>query len=280
MAITYTRGYNPWANDQAGGTSIAADKLNNFEAGIANLYELVNAKGDLIVASAADTLERLGVGANDTVLVADSAQATGVKWSSLSSLGAVLQTIVDAKGDLIVATAADTLARLAVGSDGQVLTADSAQTTGVKWAAVAGTSGPAFKAFRGSTAQSISAATWTKVQLNAEMFDTANAFDSTTNYRFTPATSGYYLISAAACLSGSDDQVVVQAVIRKNGSSYARMLNRQSGAADVSSFVSDIVFLNGTTDYVELYVRHDSATAKNLNIGSDLSFMSGVWIRS
>ena len=53
-------------------------------------------------------------------------------WSSVDPL-----TILDAKGDLISATAADTPARLAVGTDGQVLTADSTQSTGLKWAAPA-----------------------------------------------------------------------------------------------------------------------------------------------
>jgi hypothetical protein len=47
-------------------------------------------------------------------------------------------TILDAKGDIIAATAADTAARLAVGTNDQVLTADSAQATGLKWAAAAG----------------------------------------------------------------------------------------------------------------------------------------------
>jgi hypothetical protein len=44
-------------------------------------------------------------------------------------------TILDAKGDLISATAADTPARLAVGANGTLLTADSSEATGLKWAA-------------------------------------------------------------------------------------------------------------------------------------------------
>jgi len=48
--------------------------------------------------------------------------------------GAVAKTIVDAKGDLIVATAADTVSRLAVGTNDYVLTAASGETTGLKWA--------------------------------------------------------------------------------------------------------------------------------------------------
>lgn len=53
----------------------------------------------------------------------------------------IANTIMDAKGDLIAATADDTPARLAIGSNGQVLTADSAQSTGMKWATPAGGGG-------------------------------------------------------------------------------------------------------------------------------------------
>src|SRR6266508_285513 len=51
--------------------------------------------------------------------------------------GYVLESLLDAKGDLYVATADNAVARLAVGTNNQVLTADSAQSTGVKWAASA-----------------------------------------------------------------------------------------------------------------------------------------------
>jgi len=51
---------------------------------------------------------------------------------------AVAKSIVDAKGDLIAATAADTVSRLAVGANNTVLTADSSTATGLKWAAAAG----------------------------------------------------------------------------------------------------------------------------------------------
>jgi hypothetical protein len=53
----------------------------------------------------------------------------------------VAKTIIDAKGDLIAGTAADTAARLAVGSNDQVLVADSTAATGLKWATPAGGGG-------------------------------------------------------------------------------------------------------------------------------------------
>ncbi len=55
---------------------------------------------------------------------------TGSTWE----VATIKPSIVDAKGDLLVGTAADTLARQAVGTNGQVLMADSGATNGVKWA--------------------------------------------------------------------------------------------------------------------------------------------------
>ena len=72
----------------------------------------------------------------------------------------IASTIVDAKGDIIAATAADTPARLAVGADNTILTADSTQATGIKWATPA-SSIPANDGATVATSQTTTSATYT-----------------------------------------------------------------------------------------------------------------------
>ena len=90
---------------------------------------IVDAKGDLISATGSDVPARLAVGANETRLVADSAQSTGLKYVADTTNYAIA-----AKGDLLAGTAADTVAALTVGANNTVLTADSSTATGLKWA--------------------------------------------------------------------------------------------------------------------------------------------------
>lgn len=66
-----------------------------------------------------------------------------------------MATAIDAKGDLIVGTGSDTFSRLAVGSNDYVLTADSTQSTGLKWAAAA--SGGGFDKITSASFSSVSA---------------------------------------------------------------------------------------------------------------------------
>lgn len=86
--------------------------------------------------SAIDTsLVDLKGGTTGQVLSKNTNTDMDFTWITQNDADAIQNTIVDAKGDLITATAADTPARLAVGSNGQILTADSTTATGLKWAA-------------------------------------------------------------------------------------------------------------------------------------------------
>lgn len=108
---------------------------STWEPATANalLQTLLQAKGDLIAATAAQTAARLAVGTDTHVLTADSTTSTGLKWAVAVDETKIAKSIVDAKGDLIVATASDTPAKLTVGSNNTILTADSAESSGVKW---------------------------------------------------------------------------------------------------------------------------------------------------
>jgi hypothetical protein len=124
---------------------------------------------------------------------------------------------------------------------------------------VAGT-GPAFSVLA-NAAQTISGFTQTKVVLNSEQFDTANCFDSTTNYRYTPNVAGYYQFHGCVYFqAGSSGQVTSS--IWKNGSVIAAGFVTPSSVADIGSSTSALIYMNGSTDYVELYTYQNSGATR------------------
>lgn len=128
-----------------------------------------------------------------------------------------------------------------------VITTDDIAAGAVTTAKITG--GPAFSAYANAT-QTVSNATSTKVSLNAERWDTANAFDSTTNYRFQPTVAGYYQFNGVLRTTYST-VAVVYAELWKNGAVYVRGSENNTATTQVT--VSEIIFLNGSTDYVEMY---------------------------
>lgn len=94
---------------------------------------LIDAKGDLIVGASDNIPARLGVGSNGQLLTARSGATDGVDWEDPPP-PAIPESLIDAKGDLIVGASDNVAARLGVGTDGQVLTAHAASTDGIEWA--------------------------------------------------------------------------------------------------------------------------------------------------
>jgi hypothetical protein len=80
-------------------------------------------------------------GTTGQVLSKNSNTDMDFTWVVTDDTNAIQNSIIDAKGDLIVGTADNTPARLPVGSNGFVLTADSAESSGVKWASAGGGGG-------------------------------------------------------------------------------------------------------------------------------------------
>ena len=144
--------------------------------------------------------------------------------------------------------------------------------------------GPAFSAYRSGGDQTITTATWTKAQLNSEDFDTNSNFDSTTNYRFTPTVAGYYQINAAGHLSNlTSPALQTRVAIYKNGTSY-RYANinllypTYYIINDATLQVSAVIYMNGSTDYLELYC-FEYATGTPTIVSAISTCLNGSMIR-
>ena len=150
--------------------------------------------------------------------------------------------------------------------DGAIVAADIASgavTQAKLGTGVAGT-GPAFSAYLSGN-QTISNNTNTKLALNTERFDTNSCYD-TTNYRFTPNVAGYYQVNANVDFAGTAGrQYYFFTQPFKNGSGVANsagLLSQAMGTGgDSCAGFSTLVYMNGTTDYLELYVYQYDYTA-------------------
>ena len=142
---------------------------------------------------------------------------------------------------------------------------DAAVTQAKLGAGVAG-NGPAFRANRTGSQQVISTSTVTKVQWNAETFDTNNCFDSTTNYRFTPNVEGYYQLNSYVQFDGFASGYI-NMYLYKNGAAVSFSNVGPAGVTYPVVSVSDVLYANGATDYFEIYVEQNSGSNKNIYSG-------------
>jgi hypothetical protein len=135
---------------------------------------------------------------------------------------------------------------------------------------------PAFSVYRGGANQALTTATFTKVQLSSEEFDTNSNFDNATNYRFTPTVAGYYQISGAVGLNGTNTRLLCS--IYKNGAEFFRGVDASVNVSQVN--VSALISFNGSTDYIELYVYATFVGTSNITTGQKYTYLTGCLVRS
>jgi hypothetical protein len=192
------------------------------------------------------------------------------------------ESIIAAKGDLIVGTANDTPGILSVGTNGYTLVADSAETTGIKWAAPAASGFVGCKAYLSGN-QSITNNTATALTYGSESFDT-DAFHSTSTNtsRFTipSGKGGKYSFDAQVQFNqvAGAEAGLRSAAFFKNGTQVTAgvLMNTSTdeSTAFTLSYVADLV----ATDYVELFVFQTQGGSVNCSGGETNNYCAVTYL--
>ena len=235
--------------------------------------------GDSIDASLLD----LKGGTSGQVLAKNSNTDMDFIWVAQDDSNAIQNAIVDAKGDLIGATAADTPARLAVGTNGQVLTADSTAATGLAWTTVS--SSPTFVGtpLTKSVDQTINNNALTAITWDTETFDT-DAFHSTSTNtsRITipSGKGGYYRVTTRITFAGVTTFKSRQVRLYKNGSGFELFNQVSSGASsegDDNSYELNTIVSLVATDYLEIYAYQLSGSSLAVRGNAQFSMPQSIF---
>jgi len=119
-----------------------------------------------------------------------------------------------------------------------------------------------------SSSTSVTNATFTKISYGTEEFDTNLNYDTSTN-RFTPTVAGYYQVNAsinyvAATPAGTNALLAIY----KNGSWF-----KSSSGGNIPYFnIASLIYLNGTTDYIEIYAHQSSGSTLTTTAAGQYQF--------
>jgi hypothetical protein len=143
-------------------------------------------------------------------------------------------------------------------SSGLVMTPDNSGNVMLQYN---GVSTPAFSAYQ-SSQQTITQSSPSIVQFQTEEWDTAGYFNNTGSgnaYAFQPLVAGYYQINAQVSYSSITATEVQPAIIYKNGSQLRRGNRFNLSSTNAYGMVSSLVYLNGSTDYIQIYTFHTAS---------------------
>ena len=132
---------------------------------------------------------------------------------------------------------------------------------------------PAFS-YTNSTGTVIPSGTWTKIVYDTKRFDTTTSMYSTANSRFTPTVAGYYQVNGYFNIGTGNLGILA---IYKNGVAYQYSGNNPPSALTGISGMSVLLYLNGSTDYIELWGYTNSTVFYN---GSQSTTFSASMVRA
>lgn len=134
--------------------------------------------------------------------------------------------------------------------------------------------GPTFSAYQ-STLQSLSTGVFTKVTFTTEEWDLGGMYDTATS-KFTPTVAGYYQVNAAVGNATAPAPYIVS--LYKNGSEYKRGVHFNSSS--IGTNVSALVFLNGSTDFIEVYAFQGSGGSVNTAATANQTYFQCSFVRA
>ena len=145
---------------------------------------------------------------------------------------------------------------------------------------------PAFKAFLSADQDGLTSNSDTKVQFDAIEYDVGGYYDNTTNYRYTPLVAGYYhIVFSCSCGAAVDiDDFIIN--IMKNDVTHTQGRLHLTGLTNEDLFAStihssEIIHMNGTTDYLHCQARvgSEDATSPEFRSGKDRTYFSGLLLQ-
>ena len=187
-------------------------------------------------------------------------------WQNATSIATALES----------ATTTVNVSSATAPTSGQVLTATGG--TAATWQNPTAITGlPAFSAYN-SASQTIPTTSQTKLVFNTKDFDVTNAFDATTNYRFTPLVAGYYQVTGALVISPVNTLSTLY--LYKNGSAFKKSSNPSNPGTNYCAIaISAIVYLNGSTDYIELFIDAGGLSGYSTNASGSTWFQASLVTR-
>ena len=136
-----------------------------------------------------------------------------------------------------------------------------------------GVNTPAFRAYKSSGNQAISAGADTVITFDAESFDTAGNFASN---KFTPQTAGKFFLNANLIVSTANNEKFYVIYISKNGTLSAEKWYRPGSTGTIGMSVSTILTANGSSDYFD--VQFYGELGEDIVAGERKTFFEGYKI--